>query len=120
MSQAPKASGRPYDASVDQSILDAFAKDDLFEDIVVFEENRPIVFQQDGCPAHYTLAAREYLDNCFPNAWIGRDGPIEWPARSPDLMSLNYYVWGRTKELVYTKEIFTKDQLIIRKMPLEQ
>ena len=34
-----------------------------------------ILFQQDGAPPHWSLNVREYLDNVFPNRWIGRDGP---------------------------------------------
>lgn len=76
------------------------------------ENEEPVVFQQDGCPAHWTLTVREHLDNSFPNAWIGRNGPIPWPARSPDLTPLDFYIWGRAKALVYTEIIDTREQLI--------
>lgn len=76
--------------------------------------NRPIIFQQDGCPAHWTLTVREHLDNSFPGNWIGRDGPIPWPARSPDLTPVDFFVWGRAKELVYTTEINTREELLQR------
>lgn len=72
------------------------------------------VFQHDGCPAHYRNIVREYLDNVFPNSWIGRGGPIEWPARYPDLTPLDFYVWGRAKELVYEVKINTKEELVTR------
>lgn len=87
----------------------------LLEEVgVPLEAEREIIFQQDGCPAHWSLAVREYLDNCFPECWIGRDGPIPWPARSPDLTPLDFFVWGRAKGLVYTSEIATKEELITR------
>lgn len=35
------------------------------------------------------------------NRWIGRQGAIEWPPRSPDLTSLDYLLWGYIKERVY-------------------
>ena len=73
-----------------------------------------LIFQQDGCPAHYRLTVREYLDQNFPNRWIGRGGPIQWPARSPDLTPLDFHVWGWMKELVYDREIQTRDELIQR------
>lgn len=85
---------------------------DLVEE--VFQEDASIVFQHDGCPAHYSLAVREYLDNTFPNSWIGRGGPIPWPPRSPDLTPVDFYVWGRAKELVYTTEVASRDELIRR------
>ena len=34
---------------------------------------------------------------------IGRRGPIEWPARSPDLTPLDFYLWGHLKDLVYAR-----------------
>jgi hypothetical protein len=51
-------------------------------------------YQQDGAPPHYSLRVREYLDEVFPNRWIGRRGPMEWPARSPDLTPLDFFFEG--------------------------
>lgn len=58
-------------------------------------------FQQDGAPAHYGRDVRTYLNEIFPGRWIGRRGAIEWPARSPDLSPLDYFVWGYIKDNVY-------------------
>ena len=60
-------------------------------------------FQQDGCPAHYSLAARREVDNQFTNRWIGRQGPVEWPARSPDHIPLDFFLWGYLKNKIYTR-----------------
>lgn len=87
----------------------------LYEaEVPILNTNRPIIFQQDGCPAHWTLSVREHLNNCFPDSWIGRDGPIPWPARSPDLTPVDFFVWGRAKGLVYTTEISTREELLQR------
>ncbi|GBP19527.1 hypothetical protein EVAR_102075_1 [Eumeta japonica] len=51
----------------------------------ILNTNRSIIFQKDGCPAHWTLMVREHFNNCFPDSWISRDAPILWPARSSDL-----------------------------------
>ncbi|GBP67789.1 hypothetical protein EVAR_53785_1 [Eumeta japonica] len=72
---------------------------EMIAEVPIFNENRPIIFQNDGCPAHWRLIVREYLNNVFPNSWIGRDGPFPWPPRSSDLTPLDFYVWGRAKEL---------------------
>nr|XP_018913457.1 PREDICTED: uncharacterized protein LOC109041542 [Bemisia tabaci] len=58
-------------------------------------------FQQDGAPAHFSLAVRNYLNAEFPGRWIGRRGAIEWPPRSPDLTPLDYFLWGHLKSKVY-------------------
>lgn len=60
-----------------------------------------IWFQQDGAPPHYAVAVRNYLNTHFPNKWIGRQGQIEWPPRSPDLSPLDYFLWGYLKSKVY-------------------
>lgn len=81
----------------------------LREDIVpaLIDVNRgqaeefPPIFQQDGAPPHYYLPVREFLNNQFDNRWIGRRGPIEWPARSPDLSPLDFFLWGYVKNEVY-------------------
>ena len=60
-----------------------------------------IIFQQDGAPAHFSLRAREWLHRHLPGRWIGRRGPLEWAARSPDLTPLDFYLWGYVKQKVY-------------------
>lgn len=86
----------------------------LLADLPIFSEDRSFVFQHDGCPAHWRITVREYLNDAFPDSWIGRDGPIPWPPRSPDLTPLDFYVWGRAKELVYATEVETRDDLVQR------
>ena len=43
-----------------------------------------VMFQQDDAPLHFASVVRDFLDEKFPGRWIGRRGPIEWPARLPD------------------------------------
>ena len=64
-------------------------------------KQKRMYFQQDGAPAHYSLQVREWLDKKFPNRWIGRRGPIEWPARSPDLTPPDFFLWGYLKNIIY-------------------
>lgn len=63
--------------------------------------DRQLFFQQDGAPPHYAAPVRAFLDEVFHGRWIGRRGPIEWPARSPDLNPLDYFLWGYLKSKVY-------------------
>lgn len=60
-----------------------------------------VIFQQDGAPAHHALLVRTYLDLVFPNRWIGRNGPVAWPPRSPDLTPLDFFLWGFLKDKVF-------------------
>lgn len=59
------------------------------------------IFQQDGATPHYARIVRTWLDEAFPERWIGRRGPIEWPARSPDLTPADFFLWGILKDKVY-------------------
>ncbi len=58
-------------------------------------------FQHDGAGAHYAIIVREWLDKKFPNRWIGRRGPFDWPARSPDLTPCDFFLWGYLKDIVF-------------------
>lgn len=52
--------------------------------------DRPnIVWQQDGAPAHKTNTVKQYLDNTYQE-WVGSNGTILWPPRSPDLTPMDY------------------------------
>lgn len=69
---------------------------------VVPENNfHNIWFQQDGCPAHNTREVRDFLSNVFGNNVISNSGPVPWPARSPDITPLDFYLWGFIKNEVY-------------------
>lgn len=59
-----------------------------------------IIWQQDGAPQHHTLAVRNNLNQNY-NTWIGRNGTIPWPPRSPDLSPLDFYLWGHLKNKIY-------------------
>lgn len=71
-------------------------------------------FQQDGCPAHTSTTARRLLNDMFPDRWIDIRGPVEYPPRSPDLTVLDYYLWGRIKDLVYRERPTTRNNMIDR------
>lgn len=75
----------------------------LFPDIQIPNNlDRGIWFQQDGAPPHFAVTVREFLNRTFPQRWIGRRGTVEWPARSPDLTPLDFFIWGYLKSKVYT------------------
>lgn len=69
-------------------------------------------FQHDGAPPHYQAQVKRYLDELLPNSWIGRNGPVLWPARSPDLSPLDFFVFGAIKDLVYVRSYATQEELL--------
>lgn len=75
---------------------------------------RPIVFQQDGAPAHNNNIVVHYLNNRFGESWLGTNGPVRWPARSPDLTPLDFFIWDHLKEKVYRTPVRNREDLEIR------
>ncbi|CAF0839836.1 unnamed protein product [Rotaria sp. Silwood1] len=78
-----------------------------------------IFYMHDGAPAHYAQSVRYFLHETFPDRWIGRRGPIEWPARSPDLTPTDYFLWGVIKDRVYAtkpKDLQELEDAIITEM----
>ena len=63
-----------------------------------------LYFQQDGAPPHYCRNVRNWLDNKIPGHYIGRQGCVDWPARSPDLTPLDFFLWGVLKNAVYVQK----------------
>lgn len=89
----------------------------LLEELPVLLEDVPIQvrqhlwFMHDGAPAHFSIRARSHLDEVYANRWIGRRGPVNWPARSPDLNPLDFCIWGYLKSLVYSSPVENIDDL---------
>lgn len=73
---------------------------------------RRLWFQQDGAPPHNTLNVRNFLNEEFPQKWIGNRGAVEWPARSPDLSPLDFFLWGTLKALIYKNPIESREELV--------
>jgi len=60
---------------------------------------------------HFSLITRQYLNDHFPGKWIGRNGPVEWPPRSPDLNPIDFYLWGHVKSEVFSTPVTNVDEL---------
>ena len=83
-------------------------------------------FQYEGAPAHFTNAVYAYLSRIFGGRWIGRRETFSCPVRSPDLSSIDFFVWGAMKAMVYETTVDSAMDLVarisvaaesIRKMP---
>ncbi|EZA55669.1 hypothetical protein X777_04178 [Ooceraea biroi] len=66
---------------------------EFLEEVPLYEK-RKIIFQQDGTGPHNGRIVTNFLNRQFPGRWMGRYGPIRWPARSPDLNPLDFFLWG--------------------------
>ena len=66
----------------------------LLEDIPLKERSQ-MYFQHDGAPPHYIRCVREYLNESFPNRWLGRGGPVAWH-RGRQILHLLIIISGAT------------------------
>ncbi|GFV07074.1 putative transposable element [Trichonephila clavipes] len=72
---------------------------------------RELWFQQDGATCHTARATIDLLKDTFGDRLISRFGPGNWPPRFCDLTSLDYFLWGYVKSLVYADKPQTLDHL---------
>jgi len=62
-------------------------------------------FMHEGAPPHFLFSFQKFLNNMFPEQWIEQHGPTAWPARSPDLNPLDFYLWRHIKFGVYATAV---------------
>jgi hypothetical protein len=70
-----------------------------------------IVFHQDGATPHNARMNVAFLNDNFGARWMGTYGPIRWPARSPDLNPLDFFLWGYIRDNVYLTPPGTREEL---------
>lgn len=102
-----------YDENLDSrkylQIINSVVSDFLEE--LPLNERVSCWYQLDGAPAHCTHNVSQELGHLFENRWIRRNGPLEWPPRSPDLTPLDFYFWGMVKSRVYKTSVNSKEEL---------
>jgi Transposase. len=105
-----------FDGNLTGQIFYNFLENNLNEllDDVPLLIRQNMWIQLDGAPAHFSVNVRELLNVRFPERWIGRGAPIGWPARSPDLTPLDFFLWGYVKTLVYKEPPTTPDDMKMR------
>jgi hypothetical protein len=56
-------------------------------------------FQHDNTPPHFSRQVHNWMNNRFPNAWVGHGFLIVWIPRSPDLnlLFLCYGIFQRKR-----------------------
>ena len=70
------------------------------------DEKRNMVFMHDGAPTHWGIRVRTWLDQQFPQRWMGRGSPtMPRPPRSPDITPCDFFLWGFIKSKVYGRPI---------------
>ena len=100
-----------FDSTVDSHCYQNMLHNSVVPQLATRPDYAELYFQQDGAPPHFASAVRNYLDQTFPQHWIGRRGCIDWPPRSPDLTPMDFFVWGVVKEKVYGRKPSTVKDL---------
>ena len=70
------------------------------------DEMHRVIFMQDGATPHRCTHVRQWLSETFPDRTVGLQLHCEWPARSPDLSTCDFFLWGYLKELIYVRRPF--------------
>jgi hypothetical protein len=68
---------------------------------VPLHQRQHMRFMHCGPPPHFLRIVLQHLNQTFGEQWIGRGGPANWRARSPDLNLLDFLLSGHLKTLVY-------------------
>jgi hypothetical protein len=66
-----------------------------------------ILFQQDRAQAHFHKEVTEFLNQKFPEKWIGRDRSITWPPYSPYPTPFDFFFCGDIRDAVYMLQLAT-------------
>lgn len=105
----PRLNGQHFLEFLNTSILD-------FLENLPLNQRAELWWQMDGCPAHIFLPVRGWLDTEFPNKWMGRFGPTAWPARSPDMTVMDFFLFGIMKSKVYAtpveNEVMLRERIV--------
>jgi hypothetical protein len=58
-----------------------------------------------GTPPHFLCTVTHHLNQIFSEQWTAQGGPVNWPAWSPDLNPLDFWLWGHLKTSAYSGPI---------------
>jgi hypothetical protein len=65
-------------------------------------------------PRTYANPPEAFLDQQLPGKWIWKGVLSQSPARSPDLTTSDFFLWGYTKDVVYQTKVQDLDELRCR------
>jgi hypothetical protein len=85
---------------------------EINDDLNETRQDTDVISAQRGT-SHFSRHMTEYLNEQFPDRWIGRGGPQYWPLRSPDLTPLDFHPWaalGLTPRIGPTRAFSPEDR----------
>ncbi|CAD5214233.1 unnamed protein product [Bursaphelenchus okinawaensis] len=89
---------------------------DVLPQLLQWPNSATLVYMHDGAHPHHSLVVREFLNTHLPGRWMGRDSrgappPFVWPANSPDLTPMDFFLWGYVKAKVYSVQVASLREL---------
>lgn len=109
-----------FDGNVTGPSYLAMIRDQVLPTLRQWPNFENIVLVQDGTPPHWARDVRAFLNDQFPNRWIGRDSPfILWPPRSPDLTPMDFFIWGHLKGRLYTGLQYPNLEVLVERIQEE-
>lgn len=82
---------------------------ETYADNLPLNQRARLWYQHDGAGAYCNRFINQFLEDNFGDQWIANSGPYRWPARSPDLTPLDFFIWGYIKDKVYDRPLTTKE-----------
>ena len=75
-----------FDESVNSERYLDMLRDDFWPLLQGNGKEGDLLFMQDGVPPHWGTQVRRWLNDHFPQRWMGRGSPnMPWPPRSSDI-----------------------------------
>ncbi|XP_058805440.1 uncharacterized protein LOC131672314 [Phymastichus coffea] len=105
-----------FDQNVDRHSYLALIRDHLpglLENVDLAMRQR-MWLQQDGAAPYFARIVQDFLNNRYDGRWIGRGGPIQWPASSPNLTSPDFFLWGYVKNVVFAQRPTSREDMMER------
>ena len=90
--------------SVDGSCYLSMLQDSVWPKLRHCATRLSLWWMQDGATPHCTLPVLRFLEKKFGNRVISRRTAIPWPAHSPDLSPLDYWLWNSLENSVIDKK----------------
>lgn len=64
--------------------------------------------QQNGALPHFARIVTNFFNATYEQRWIGRNGYVAWPPRSPDLTPPNFFLWEYLKDHISDNTHYTR------------
>ena len=74
---------------------------EMLSNVMNVDISPDVWFQQDGATSHTSLPALEWLKTRFGDKIISHRTEFPWPARSPDLSPLDFFLWRFVKQKIF-------------------